>query len=81
MFPFNLKYLSLELKRISNFIKNERLTSFDLELNIIQYCFIKDIIFVSHQYDLNVPLMDLPRPSKDGILNYKWNKENINNTS
>ena len=36
LFPFNLKYLSLELKkRIRNFIKNERLTSFGLKLNII----------------------------------------------
>ncbi len=77
LFPFNLKYLSLELKRIRNFIKNEWLTSFDLELNIIQYCFYKDIIFVSQQYDLNIPLMDLPRLSKDGILIINGTKKTL----
>ncbi|PIM96729.1 DNA-directed RNA polymerase subunit beta [Candidatus Hodgkinia cicadicola] len=68
LFPLDFGYLVIELVRISNFIKNERLTTFELDLNIIQCCIDKDIIFVCHRHDLNVPLMDLPRLTKNGTL-------------
>ncbi|PIM96883.1 DNA-directed RNA polymerase subunit beta [Candidatus Hodgkinia cicadicola] len=77
LFPVNLKHWSLELVRPNNSIRDEELTSFGLELNVVQYCLDKDILFVNYQYNLDVPLMDLPRPSKDGILTINGTKKTL----
>ncbi len=77
MFPVDLKHWSLELIRPNNSIKDEELTSFGLELKVVQYCLDKDILFVNYQSNLDVPLMDLPRPSKDGILTINGTKKTL----
>ncbi|PIM96856.1 DNA-directed RNA polymerase subunit beta [Candidatus Hodgkinia cicadicola] len=77
LFPVNLKYWSLELIRPSNFIRDEKITSFGLELNVVSYCLDKGILFINSQYDLDVPLMDLPRPSKDGIVTINGTKKTL----
>ncbi|PIM95245.1 DNA-directed RNA polymerase subunit beta [Candidatus Hodgkinia cicadicola] len=77
LFPTNFRHWSLDLININNFIKDEKLTSFELHLNGVQYCHDKDIIFVSHQFDLDVPLMDLPRLSKDEMLIVNGTKKTL----
>ncbi|PIM95885.1 hypothetical protein [Candidatus Hodgkinia cicadicola] len=77
LFPVNLKHYSLELIKTSNCIKDEKLTSFGLELNVIRYCLDKDILFVNDQHNLDVLLMDLPRLSKDGILTINGTKKTL----
>ncbi len=68
MFPINFRQWILELTRVNNYVKDKRLTSFVLRLNIVQYCLDKDIVSLNQQYSLNVSLMDLPRLSKDESL-------------
>ncbi|PIM96150.1 DNA-directed RNA polymerase subunit beta [Candidatus Hodgkinia cicadicola] len=77
LFPLNLKHYSLELIKPSNSVKDEKFTSFGLELNVIRYCLDKDILFVIDQYGLDVLLMDLPRPSKDGILTINGTRKTL----
>ncbi|PIM96012.1 hypothetical protein [Candidatus Hodgkinia cicadicola] len=68
LFPFDFGHWNLELIRSNNFIKDKKLTSFELYLNVVQYCLDKDIMFICCQFDLDVPLMDLPRLQKDEAL-------------
>ncbi|PIM96902.1 DNA-directed RNA polymerase subunit beta [Candidatus Hodgkinia cicadicola] len=77
LFPVDLKRWSLELIRPNNSIRDEESTSFGLELKVVRYCFDKDILFVNHWYNLDVPLMDLPRPSKDGVLTINGTKKTL----
>ncbi|PIM96056.1 DNA-directed RNA polymerase subunit beta [Candidatus Hodgkinia cicadicola] len=68
LFPLDFEYWNIELVRIRNFIKSERSTMFELELNITWWYFENDIAFICYRHDFNVPLMNLPRLTKNGIL-------------
>ncbi|PIM95577.1 DNA-directed RNA polymerase subunit beta, partial [Candidatus Hodgkinia cicadicola] len=69
LFPIMFEYWTLELTGINNYVKSERLTTFELCFDVVQYRLIdEDVMFIGQHYDFNLVLMDLPRLSKDEVL-------------
>ncbi|PIM94820.1 DNA-directed RNA polymerase subunit beta [Candidatus Hodgkinia cicadicola] len=77
LFPSDFGHWSLDLTKPNNFIKDKKLTSFELHLNVVQYYLDKDIMFVCYRFDLDVPLVDLPRLPKDEVLTVNGTKKTL----